>query len=426
MKSGLRSFVMENLKRAAAVAAVLSVTSCGDDPVGAKYPVVSGEVTGCVQGVVTDSRSGARVNLTNARIYVVYGNQMLDGVQILKDAVAPEKKAEAEGEYRLCGVPFGGFNLPLYVKADGFQQRVQLLTLAERLPNRNDETADAGFWVTPTLVQHVEVFKLADLVQKDVTINVNYRGLPVANATVWLAPNTGIVGAVPVAPLTAKTDASGNAAFPAASVAFGATYNVTVHPDRPVNADDTWAATSTTASIVIGTGPGAVPPASLTASDPFTLHFDIGAAGANTSSEPVLVTRTPSNSFVANGALTLVFDREVKVLTSTLAAGGGGLNVLFAPGVKSDGTACTTAEIGNPVANATTPVTVAISGRIVTITPNFTGGSGAYTPPATCGGASVTYTINTLQFFAVEPNIPSAYTFTDGAVTIETTRRLVN
>ena len=160
--------------------------------------------------------------------------------------------------------------------------------------------------------------------------------------------------------------------------------------------------------------------------DNLALAFDIGAAGANTSSEPVLVTRTPSNSFVANGALTLVFDREVKVLTSTLAAGGGGLNVLFAPGVKSDGTACTTAEIGNPVANATTPVTVAISGRIVTITPNFTGGSGAYTPPATCGGASVTYTINTLQFFAVEPNIPSAYTFTDGAVTIETTRRLVN
>jgi hypothetical protein len=310
----------------------------------------------------------------------------------------------------------------MYIKIDGYQElMVDVDTGSSVTPNRNTNTAEAGFWVTPTVVQHIRVFKMADLVQKDFVVNVNWRGAVVANATVWLEPINALSN-VPVRPQIAKTDASGNATFAAASVAFGAQYSVTVLPSAPVNTDGTWSAPSTTsATVTIGTASATA--GALVASDPFTLRYDIGTAGASSDSTPRLVTRTPEGSFNATGNLTLVFDRDVKLDSSTLATGGAGLSVAFGPGTKADGTACTAAEIGSPVADTTTPVNVTISGRIVTISPKLS--SGALTPVATCGGSTVSYVLDNLVFFATEPNVPAGYSPTATAFTMEVSRRIV-
>ena len=356
--------------------------------------------------------------LDAARIYTAYNNSLYDQMQKLTEGVAADRKDDVVGDYRLCGVPNAGIQLPLYVKVDGYQTRIYGVTVSGATPNRNTNTAEPGFWVTPSVIQNVQLFKLADLSQQDFVVHVTNRGAVLADAAVWLEPTPDVAG-LTLAPQKTLTDASGNATFAAASIAFGASYTVTVLPKTPLSTDGSTSPAMTTTNVVLGVASAVNAGTGLVATDAFSLKYDVGVATGVATSAPVLVTSTPANTISQTGAINLVFDRDIEYdKTSALVASLTTVAVA-ALGTKVDGTACVAADIGAPVTNPTQSVAISVSGRIATLTPVWT----AQPNLATCGGVTLTYTLNALSFYAKNSTTVAATTGTN--VTIYLTKPFV-
>lgn len=386
--------------------AAVGCDKAGDDN---EYAVVSGDASGCIQGVVTDALTSERIALDTARIYTVYNNSLYEGLQKLTDNVAEARKAEVVGDYRLCGVPNAGIQLPLYVKVEGYQNRIYGVSVTSKTPDRNSGTPEPGFWVTPSVIQNVQLFKLQDLQQKDFVVTVTHRGAVLADAAVWLEP-TPDVATLPLPPLKATTDASGNATFAAASIAFGASYTVSVLPKTPIAGDGSTSVAITSSSVTLGVA-GAVDAAKgLVATDPFSLHYDVGLAATGAgSSAPELVTSSPAGTVSETGAVSLVFDRDVEVNVGTTTVAAGTTVAVASFGNKADGSACVAADAGSPTTDPTKSVLVTVSGRIVTLTPVW-----ATAPStATCGGISLTYTLTALTFYGKGTSTATATTGTN-------------
>lgn len=394
------------------VAATLTLGSCGKDPDGTEYAVVTGDATGCIMGTVTDALTGSRVDISTAEIWAVFNGSVLKGNMVNGgDAL----KGNVAGDYYICGVPNASaydaaFTLPVHFKVSGYQERIYSVSPSNDIPNRNLNTAEPGFWSTPTVVQNAAVWKVSDLVSKDFVVNVNSKGAALADASVWLRPTDTQAFALttatgPIANLTGKTDASGNATFAAASLAFGATYAMTVVPKSPIAADGSYVAASFTATVVIGTPVAAVTGATFKASNPFHLSVDMADAAT---SAPVILSQTPANTVTSSGTVTMIFDRDVSYNLASNLVGGGTSAAIGSYGTKSDGTACVAADVGTPVLPTLATeksVTVSVSGSIVTITPAWTT---APTSTAACGGITLVYTLAGLDFYSKSAVIPNS------------------
>lgn len=394
------------------VAATLTLGSCGKDPDGTEYTVITGDATGCIMGTVTDALTGARVDVSTAEIWAVFNGSVLKGSAVNGgDAL----KANVAGDYYICGVPNAtaydaAFTLPVHFKISGYQERIYSVMPSNDVPNRNSTTAEPGFWATPTVVQNAAVWKVSDLVSKDFVVNVNSKGAALAGATVWMRPTDTQAFALttatgPITNLTGTTDASGNATFAAASLAFGATYAMTVVPKSPIAADGSYLNSNFTATIVIGTPVTAVTNATFKSANPFTLSVDMADAAT---SAPVLVSQTLGNTVTSSGTVILMFDRAVSYNLASKLIGSGTTAAIGSYGTKSDGTACVAADVGTPVLPTLateSAVSLSVSGSIVTITPAWTT---APTSTASCGGITLVYTLAGLDFYAKGATVPNS------------------
>ena len=400
---------IENISVRAALAAAMTLAgaatfvSCGDAPSGgAGYAVVTGDATGCIQGIATNALTGLRVTLgADTKIYTVFNNTVYEAVQFLADGLEDAKKAEFAGNYQLCGVPNANMALPLYVKVTGYQPRIYSVTVASAIPNRNTGTAEPGYWVTPTVIQNVEIFKLSDLVQKDYSVVVTNRGAAVADAAVWLKQR-GLPTGMPSLSVSAQTDIAGKAVFAAATLAFGADYTLVVFPKSPIAADGSFLPPSTSTDLTLGTTTATSAAAGLIATDPLTLRYDLGAATAFGSTAPRILTTTFGNTVVTNGALVMVFDRDVAVDVASLRASATSAVTVISTGTKTDGVACVAADIGTPVLDATRSITAVAAGTSVTLTPNWT------TAPTltACSSVKIRYAITGVKFYSKGTTVP--------------------
>ena len=384
------------------VAATMTLGSCGKDPDGTEYAVVTGEATSCFMGTVTDAFSGGRVDLASAEIWAVMNGAVYPGAMTNG---GDKFKANIAGDYFICGVPNASSNgttvsLPVHFKVPGYQERIYTVAASAAEPDRNLNTSEPGYWSTPTVVQNAEVYKLADLVSKDFVVNVNSKGAALADASVWLRPSTAS-GSTAVANLTGKTDASGNATFAASTLAFGATYTLTVVPKSPIAADGSYVAASFTGTAIIG-GAQTVSGATLKSSNPFNISVDMADAAT---SAPKLLSQTSGNTVTSSGTVILLFDRAVTYEAVSALVAGGTSVAIGSNGTKSDNTACLATDIGSPVLDATRSVSVSVSGSTATITPNWTT---APTNFSTCGGITLVYTLNSLDFYSKSAVIPAA------------------
>lgn len=388
---------------ALAAAASLLVSSCGKDPDGTEYAVVTGDATSCIMGTVTNAFTGGRVDISTASIWAVFNGSILQGNMLNGGDTL---KSNVTGDYYICGVPNAtkynaGFTLPVHFKVDGYQERIYNVTPSDDTPDRNTNTAEPGFWATPTVVQHAEIYKLSDLVAKDFTVTVTAKGSALADASVWLKPTDT---ALAVAGLTGTTGANGAATFAASSLAFGATYTMTVVPKAPVAADGSYIPAKFTGTIVIGTPATSVTGATFKVANPFSISVDMTAA----SLAPVLLSQTPASTVSTGGTVTLVWDRAVTYDTASALNGAGVTAAIASYGTKTDGTACVAADVGTPVldtAATSTSINLAISGATVTLTPKWTT---APSSTSTCGGMTLTYTIAGLDFYAKDATIPTS------------------
>lgn len=361
--------------------------SCSDEKVDKKVPyeVVNDHVRGCVQGVVYDGVNKSRVDLGSASMYVVTAAGVVQDLRRANalPALNARQTIDLTGEYILCGVPFGGTAMPLYLHVDGYQDLSDTLTPPNRTPDRGNTQDTPGFWVQPTMLRDITVFRLTDLLTNDFTVTVLRRGVVVPGARVILAPASARDRA-----RNATTDANGIATFPAADLAFGTTYEVDVYDPHP-DVDGAHGKYGKVGTVVIGTPIGIT--GAIVADTTFSLTAELG----NDNEAPVLVTSRPENTVDAAGAAIFVFDREVLPDSSTLHAARV---VISDYGIKADGTPCTQAAVGEV---APTPpaaqIAVAASGRIITITPAW---ATAPSVAAGCHGMKITYTWNGLQFIS--------------------------
>ena len=382
------------------------LASCSKSDKGAEYDVVSGDPTGCIQGVVTNALTGARIPLDGAKMWVVFKHQVYNGLLNAADngGLDADTKTAVQGDYSLCGIPNAGVALPMYISIDGYQERVYAVTVSSSTPNRNAGTAEPGFWVTPTVIQHVALYKVKDLVDKDFTVEVKYHGDVVKDAQVWLKA-TDVAGST-IEPTTTTTDKTGVATFKAATLAFGASYTITVAPKSPAASDGSYVLPMVSTSVTLGGSITALDTAhGLVAVGPFKLLYDLGATatGIAATSTPVIISTTAASTVTDTGTINITFDRNVVVDAASATITGGTTVAISSYGKKSSGAACVASDIGTPVLNTTSSVTVSVSKNSATITPNWT-----TTPSSTstCGGITLTYTLTSLKFYSDGTTIP--------------------
>jgi hypothetical protein len=372
---------------AALTSLAVSLSGCSKEEAGkAGYAVVGGEATGCLEGVVYDGVNKARVDLTGAALYVVLHDRIAQNYQLKKDFgnLTEAQAADLTGGYTLCDIPFGGQDVPLYLKLAGYQDYVEVLSLPSRTPNRGSNDTNRGFWVRPTVLKDLTIFKLNDLVTNDYTVRVVRDGAPVNGAKVMLVPQGA--AASRSATLSTVTAETGIATFAATGLAFGSQYALYVYETAPVGTNGSTGSYGQVGTLTLGTA--GTPTGAIEYTDVFSIGVDLSSVGT----APAIVSTTPADSLVTNGAVKFVFDRNIV----EDAAGVRAVTVAIDHGIKADGTACTVADTSATLQAAPAANIVAtIADNVATVTPNWQ----ATPNVSTCKGFNVTYTWSTLQFY---------------------------
>jgi hypothetical protein len=383
--------------RFVAILALGFLAGCLDDAKNdLPFDPVENEVTGCLMGVVYDGLHNDRVDLAAAKIYLVSPSKVVAGSKTA--TILPGAASAAEGslvgEYILCGVPFGGGDLPVYIEVEGYQRFSALVNFPLRVPNRS-ESNQSGFWNRPTKTLDVKVFKLQDLIANEFTVTVTKAGALLPSANVILEPRDLGTGdpLTRIPSQTATTAETGIASFDSTKLAFGQRYALHIYDPAPDAVDGNSGNHGLITKDLI-LGQAIAPAGAITTSSIFSIDVDLTIANQ----APALVTSTQNGSIVSTGVLTLVFDREIAVDSLSIQAVTYGVSALgHKPPTGTGGyDACVAADIGSPVAGTDPPVTVAISGTIATITPSWT----AAPTVGVCQGVQVQYDLSGLQFYS--------------------------
>lgn len=220
----------------AASLAACSKSSGGDSGGG-------GATTGCIQGVVVNGMTGARVTLPKANVdkglYVLIRDRLSDATSLVPDPAAAGANAQLAGEYNLCSVPLDE-TFPLFVWLDGFLPFEGDVTVhstaAAQSPNAKADLVKP----TPSEIANIRVYPKSQQV-KDLGVLVTHDGLPLAGATVILRSlgvnflDPMLTGFLPPKNTrsqtqSAVTDDTGKVTFPAAELVLGGHYIYTVLP----------------------------------------------------------------------------------------------------------------------------------------------------------------------------------------------------
>ncbi len=375
----------------------LLLASCIDDAKNeTEFTPVGKNASGCLMGVVTDGLHADRIDISAAKIYMVTSSEVVSGMQTVRSLPGASVAGDSGliGEYVLCGVPFGGASLPLYIELEGYQTYSALVTFPEKNPTRtqNDVT---GYWTTPTLNVDVQLFKIKDLITNDFLITVTKAGVYVSGASVVLEPRDNATGnpLKRMASRSAQTNENGVASFASTSLAFGQRYALHVYDPTPSSVSGgtgTYGEISDTVYIGQIQTPGGV----ITSGSVFGIGIDLSLAVRS----PKLITQTANGTISESGVVTLTFDREVVVDSFSIQSVTYSItNPGYKPPVAAGGfDACGAADIANPVAGTDPPVSVSIAGNKATITPAWT------VAPAVgpCLGVTMEYNLSALKFYS--------------------------
>jgi len=373
------------------------LTSCLDDAKDeGPFVGVKNEVSGCLMGVVYDGLFADRIDISAAKIYVVSHNKIISGSKAALELPGAGNAGEGslDGEYVLCGVPFGGGDLPLYVELEGYQRFSTLLSIPQRIPNRS-ESNQTGFWNHPTTTRDIQLFKLEDLITNKFTVTVTKAGAVLPAANVVLEPRDAATGVslTRMSSQAAVTADTGIATFDSTKLAFGQRYALHVYDPTPESTSGNSGNHGlVTTDLTLGTA--LVPAGAVTTGTIFHLGVDLTIANQ----APALVTSTQDGSLIPTGVITLVFDREVAVDSLSIQGVTYGVSALgHKPPTATGGfDPCVAGDIGTPVTGSDPPVSVAVSGTIAIITPSWT------TAPTVgvCLGVQMQYDLSALQFYS--------------------------
>jgi hypothetical protein len=376
------------------------------------------EGTGCIQGVLFNGLTHARVPLTEElakKIYVVTPKKTIMA-KSLKSSIAGAS-ADLEGEYAICGVPLGS-NFPVYVKVTGFQD-LHFQAAVSGAGSTRTVPLDSGsftskLFATPVTQQDIRLFPISELVGAQYSVTLTHNGAAVEGATVRMIPNgvsTRVASPVGTTAtpdnnrsvaLEVKTDSAGVAKFEASKLTFGSRYTVQAfHP----KINDTTAGLNLngflTTDVVVGDSTASSPVVTGEIT-PFGVQM---AFGKNTYSDNVLVTANTAadsngNPIVsADGSISFLLNRPVDLLTSKDI---DGLATMVVTAVNPIGGTCVapvlaTATAANGVSER---FDLVISGSTIKITPKWADQAAFDTAKTACGTLKVAVVLDTSYFKA--------------------------
>jgi hypothetical protein len=222
------------------------------------------------------------------------------------------------------------------------------------------------------------VYKMEDLVTNSFTVNVQKDAANLESATVVLKPTTSRAKT-----LTTTTDASGNASWSAAEIAFGTSYELQVYDPEPQSDTGHSSVYGKIADIVIGSSASA---------SGFVTYRGIFAirVAFTTTAAPSLVFFTKDGSISPEGEFNLVFDQAV---TLPPYSGTKASFEIANYGTNANGEACSFEDIGGKRSGE---ISMDIIGEFVKITPKIDG----IIDLQTCHGIQLTYDWSDLSFIS--------------------------
>lgn len=313
--------------------------------------------TGCIQGVIVNGLTGARMDLPSPTaeigLFALVQGSLNTYTPLTTD---PEAAAFKRGEYTLCGIPLDE-SFPIVGWFEGFAPFESEVIVSS---TRAARSANAEYDLVkpmPTKIYNFAMFPSAGTT-KDLVVNVYHHGAPLPGATVFLRPtgrnfldpDSGFTPATNLRtkPLTGLTGADGKVTFAAADIVLGGTYTYSVLP--PDGGQNQTAQTATVFTV------GLRDATSVDTTEPYVIHVDLDhTVGALAR----LSTSTDNNDPNASGKLVAYYSREIAIVPGTVDS--------IIATLSSDVTAELSAEIaGN---NKSDSVTVSIVGNVLTLTP---------------------------------------------------------
>ena len=363
---------------------------------------------GCLQGALVDGITGKTIPVPAASategLYVLVRNFVVPGLSVnefmanqrddaTQGGIHVKDPPEAlAGEFFVCKVPLDE-EYPVFAFVNGYVPFESKITIkSSKAQETTSSTAEDIIKTAPSLLGNIRLWPKGALAA-DYTFLITSNGTPVSGATVFLKPsNTDFVShtgnfltpeALRAAPISATTDANGEATFKAADLVLGLSYTYTV---VPVSANLLQAATG---NVVIGLSSASSNPGGGIVST-FYQYIELNPLTAPLLS--IISSSSEDNNFNLAGKITFMFNRPFEFVGEDDQAGG--LDTVTSTAAN---TVTTTVKTNVPNNGRSEQVTFTISGRLLTVTTNFQVAPSSTVPTNAERDLSVTYNFGTLK-----------------------------
>jgi len=392
----LRSLLLMNLSAAVLATSIVSCDGLMTESADSPYARNMDGLIGCIQGIVVNGLTGARVNLNDAALLEGESgiSVMVRGASLRGEVITHGLSSkETAGEYLVCNIPLDEA-YPLAVRLAGYEAVEGEVMVASTAPSRSPNGQADIRKLAPTQVVNIRVYPLG-VETSDLKIVVNSNGKAVEGALVDLTPtgenalhqdNFLAPRNVHALPMQVKTNASGVALFEKARLTLGGKYKYRVIPPTG-GTEQTFAQ----GEVVVGLL------AEAKTRDPYMINVSLQDPRPALA---ILAISTVSNDVNAEGMISVTFNRAIEIVPGTIE------NITA---VLANATGAVL-KPNNPGNNLVDQANLLVDGNRIVLTPNFLKApnldreralaitySGITVKPASAPGTAETMALNNLS-----------------------------